>query len=287
MTKEKIVNLDDLQHLYDVFVFDIWGVIIKDDQSCYPNVVDNINKLAQKKPVYLLSNHPRPSYVTENRLNKFGLNIPIENILTSGDLTRKILQTGLQELGLKIDKPIIYHLDQKSNNDILDGMIIDVVNTPQEANILLLTVFTDNKSEINSIYQKLDKCLELNLPAICPNPDLYLGDYRYCAGFFAEYYKNNNGIMYYVGKPYKSMFDYMYSSIKQKTDPSKIILVGDTFHTDILGANNFGIKSALVLTGNAKLITKGKDCTLEEAIDALTEEAKNIQAFPTHFINLS
>ena len=220
-------------------------------------------------------------------MKKFGLNIAVENILTSGDLTRKMLQTGLKELGLKMNKPVIYHLDQTSNSDILNGMVVDVVHTPQEANILLLTVFTDNKSEIDSIYKKLDKCLEFNLPAICPNPDLYLGDYRYCAGFFAEYYKNNNGIMHYVGKPHRNMFDYMYGSIKQKADLSKIILIGDTFHTDILGANDFGINSALVLTGNSKLITKGKDSNINEEIAALMEEASNLKAFPTYFINLS
>ena len=196
------------------------------------------------------------------------------------------MSTKLKDLGVEVSRPSIYHLDQELNSDILSEINVDIVQEPEDADLMLLTVFTDNKSDINDIYKKLDRCLKLKLPGICANPDLYLGDYRYCAGFFAEYYKNNYGIMHYVGKPYKNMFDYMYNSIREKVDLSKVILIGDTFHTDILGANNFGIKSALVLTGNSELITKEKVVDVDKAIELLIAEAKRIKTLPTHFINL-
>jgi HAD superfamily hydrolase (TIGR01459 family) len=132
----------------------------------------------------------------------------------------------------------------------------------------------------------LDEALKYNLPAICPNPDLRLSDFRYCAGFFAEYYKNKGGIVHYVGKPYKNIFDYMYENIQEKVDLSKIILIGDTFYTDILGANNYGIKSGLVLTGNSKVLTKGKAQSENEEIAVLMEESKNYKATPDYFIHL-
>ena len=57
----------------------------------------------------------------------------------------------------------------------------------------------------------------------------------------------------YYGKPDVQMFLYAYDSLK-KDDPhldkSKILMVGDTLHTDILGGTKFGVDTVLVLSGN-------------------------------------
>ena len=55
------------------------------------------------------------------------------------------------------------------------------------------------------------------------------------------------------GKPDASMFAYAYNralELKPDLKKSDILFVGDTLRTDILGANDFGIDSALVLSGN-------------------------------------
>ena len=55
------------------------------------------------------------------------------------------------------------------------------------------------------------------------------------------------------GKPDSSMFAYAYNeALKVKSDLKKedILFVGDTLRTDIIGANNFGLDTALVLSGN-------------------------------------
>jgi ribonucleotide monophosphatase NagD (HAD superfamily) len=53
----------------------------------------------------------------------------------------------------------------------------------------------------------------------------------------------------YMGKPSKTF----YSSLPEATKVPKdtILMIGDTLETDILGAQNFGIDSLLVFTGNA------------------------------------
>ena len=54
------------------------------------------------------------------------------------------------------------------------------------------------------------------------------------------------------GKPDVPLFIYAYDKLSKLNNipKNKILMVGDTLHTDILGGNKFGIHTALVLSGN-------------------------------------
>ncbi len=56
----------------------------------------------------------------------------------------------------------------------------------------------------------------------------------------------------HFGKPDTQMFNFAFEDINRYSEYNKeeILMVGDTLHTDILGGNKFGIKTALVLSGN-------------------------------------
>lgn len=284
---KRITKILELADNYDVFLFDIWGVIVADDQNFYPGVIEAINELSKIKPVYLLSNSPRPRLVSATRLQALGLGIEEERIFTSGDLTRELLLEPKKAFDFDFDQLKLYHMEARRNKDILHNLDIDIVSHPSDANAMLLTLFTDVHEDVNPFYHQLDEALQYNLPIICPNPDLKLSDFRYCAGYFAEYYKSKSGIVHYIGKPYKNIFDYMYKNIQEKVDLSKIILIGDTFYTDILGANNYGIKSGLVLTGNSKVLTDAAFANSdEEKIKALMAQVNHYKATPDYYIHL-
>ena len=57
-------------------------------------------------------------------------------------------------------------------------------------------------------------------------------------------------------------------------------MIGDTFETDILGANRSGIDSALVLTGNSVKLHDQKKL-INDKLKALTIHARNIGIMPT------
>ena len=69
-----------------------------------------------------------------------------------------------------------------------------------------------------------------------------------CAGSFAKYYEEKGGDVLYHGKPHRPIYD-MAWSLLGKPDKSRIIAVGDSLHTDIQGANGFGIASLFNLVG--------------------------------------
>jgi phosphoglycolate phosphatase len=55
---------------------------------------------------------------------------------------------------------------------------------------------------------------------------------------------------YILGKPNKPMFDAVKEVVK--LEPSRTLMIGDSFSTDILFGNRFGMKTILVLSGIAK-----------------------------------
>ena len=57
-------------------------------------------------------------------------------------------------------------------------------------------------------------------------------------------------------------------------------MVGDTFETDILGANKAGIHSALVLTGNAAPFHNMHD-SIDNKLEALEQHAKEMGVMPS------
>ena len=50
----------------------------------------------------------------------------------------------------------------------------------------------------------------------------------------------------FCGKPFRAIFDLALSRLSPAPDPSRVLMVGDTLHTDILGARAMGFASALV-----------------------------------------
>ena len=107
----------------------------------------------------------------------------------------------------------------------------------------------------------MKEALELKIPIICANPDVEVienNHLRYCGGFIAAKYEKMGGIVHHYGKPHLAAFQEAFSrfekyGVKQR---NRILMIGDSLETDILGAQRAGIDSALVMTGNTELRLK-------------------------------
>lgn len=249
-------NLQSLLNHYQGFLFDIWGVI-HDGHHPYPGVVSLINDLiAENKQVIFLSNAPRPGHVLIQKLIDYGINIHRDNILSSGDVLRDQLKHFNDPVFTNLGKRF-YHLGAERNHDILDGLDVLVTENLEEAHFVLLTAYIDEEEDLNQHDAFLKKALDLNLPLICANPDKDVVNghkIRYCAGFLAEKYEKMGGKVHHYGKPHPAIFVNAIQLLKDRGvgERNKILMIGDTLETDILGAKNAGIDSALVLAGNAE-----------------------------------
>lgn len=295
MTNVKFVsNLQSIQNQYDGFLFDIWGVI-HDGHTAFPGAVSLINELIDKqKKIIFLSNAPRPGPVLIKKLKDLGIAVIPEMIYSSGDEFRKryiqdiqINHSSFQGLGRRF-----FHLGAERNTDILSNLTVDVTDRLEDAEFVLLTAYMDEDENLNQHDVFLKKALSLKLPFVCVNPDKAIDNgekLRFCAGVLAEKYEKMGGQCYYFGKPFPAVFESAIEIMKGSgvLDLRKILMIGDTLETDILGARNAGIDSALVFAGNAarlinlarseyKNVNKAKDN--EHYLQKLFEE-KNL--YPT------
>jgi HAD superfamily hydrolase (TIGR01459 family) len=250
-----LLGINSLISSYEAFFIDLWGVV-HDGISAYPGVVDCLNHLISlPKKVLFVSNSPRPGELNYLKLKDLGVNLTPEMMLTSGDLLRLHMKTADGPLFKKLG-PAFYHAGSERNHDLLSQLPLTPVASIEEADFVLFSAYADPEENIHAYDSFLEKILALNLPLVCANPDqiaIHGTKLRHCAGYFAHLYEKMGGQVYFYGKPQPLIFttalDLMASQgIKDK---SKILMVGDTIETDILGASQSGLHSALTLSGNA------------------------------------
>lgn len=254
MKLKKLPFLDIIK-AYDAIIFDIWGVIY-DGVEPYEGAVEIINDILNSaKKVVFLSNNPRPYSFNLNNFRKWGIEVEKAIIYTSGDAVREQLvnwnDPALKNIGRKI-----YHLGAERNADILSGLEVQVTESLEEADFLLLTAYCDEDEDFNRYDNLFKRALDLKIPAICANPDIYAqqgGLLRKCAGAFGKKFEDMGGIVYYYGKPDERVFNKVIDTYFQNIPKNKILMVGDTLETDVLGASRVGIDSVLLLTGNGRI----------------------------------
>lgn len=256
MNNIKILPIRDIVKLYDVLIFDVWGVV-HDGIAPYPGSIKFINEMIDdNKIVIFLSNNPRPGYLMNKQFSEFGLNMHKAITFTSGDAVREQLTLWNDEVFSTLGKKV-YHIGAENNQDILSGISVNITNDITQADFLLITAFIDSNQNLDLYDELLKKAVELNIPAVCANPDItaYSGhQIRYCAGNFAKQYESFGGKVHYYGKPDSKIYNTLISKYLFGYDRKKMLMIGDTMETDILGANKMNIDSALALTGNGEKI---------------------------------
>ena len=97
----------------------------------------------------------------------------------------------------------------------------------------------------------LKTMLELKTPLVCTNPDFQVdskGIMEMCGGTVAQLYQDMGGFVLRYGKPYNPI----YSNIVKKfkiTLPENVLVIGDSFNHDILGATKQGFDSLWIENG--------------------------------------
>jgi len=279
-------RLDEAIHEYDLILFDLWGVIIEGDNT-YPGVVEAINNMISRTNIMFLTNAPRPNFKVAENLRKWGITNATEDmVVTSGDIARQMIQAHRSNLGGKIPK--IYHLGEDRNEDILLNSKHELTQDLNSADILLLSLYRDDHEDINEFNQILKQAaLKKDLLTLCSNPDTTIpkhGTIRYCAGYFAEIIEKFGGEVVYTGKPKEVIYNFALQK-QQHIKKDRILMVGDTFETDILGANKVGIHSALVLSGNSVPFHNMHE-SMEDKLSALHKHAKKIDVMPSFITSI-
>jgi hypothetical protein len=244
-----VIKLLTLIDEYDLFLFDIWGVVLE-SEVIYDQALDVVNQIIDKKNVMFVSNAPRTKESTYTRLKNHGFNVDRNMIMTAGELTKNILSSPQNYFG--VTNPKIYNFGLEHHQELWQGFNLETTPNLEDADLMVISLNIMEKDLKPESYDLIKKAVELNIPALCSNNDRVAttpDGISYCAGHFAEQFEKFGGKVLYIGKPFEPIFQ---ESLKNYPNipKNRILMIGDTIDTDILGAHNIGIHSALVTTGN-------------------------------------
>jgi len=244
----------------DAIVFDIDGVWVIDNRPM-PGSLALLNGLRRKKIHFsLLTNDANRSTMEKSgSLRKCGLDFSPEEIVSCGDGLSAFVEQ--QQLGGKLffvmgdlgkpcfgEKAGLLVTRELAKLPFCKGVIVGEDNYDWEAVI---------NAVINHFIEAPEKLL------VVPNPDEFYprnaGKIQMAAGAVARFMLralNAYGTTLeplYLGKPYAPIFEHSHSQLEKRSgktiDHSRVMMIGDHLESDILGANNFGYRSGLLLSG--------------------------------------
>lgn len=245
-----INGLSEVAEQYDAFIIDIFGVI-HDGIKPFANTNETVKALRDAgKDICLLSNSPRRTEHALDYMQHIGVDCrPFDHIMTSGEATYKALRERNDPFHAGCGNDC-WFIGNRFYED-LGNLDLNFVDGPENASFILNCIPGTEDSEIEILKQQLAIAVSKDMPMVCANPDLVvnIGDSQHeCAGTFAALYEQMGGRVVYHGKPHAPVYERCYDLLG-RPDKSRICAIGDALHTDISGANQFGIDSIFNLVG--------------------------------------
>lgn len=140
---------------------------------------------------------------------------------------------------------------------IFEGSDFEETFTIDEADFVYLKVpriHGEDQTDPAKFRDELVYLRGYNLPLVCANPDRFAQEGNpprlvVRQGSLASIYEQLGGQVFYIGKPHPKSFEVAMRSFEKHSiyHRDDVIMVGDTPETDIRGAFNFGMKTALVI----------------------------------------
>ncbi|WP_236545127.1 HAD-IIA family hydrolase [Tropicimonas marinistellae] len=239
-------NLSQLLDAYDVFLLDAFGVLNIGDEAI-PGAADRIAAIqASGKRAMVLTNAASvPSAALVRKYERLGFRFNAEDVVSSRDVLISALRGEVRRRwGVMADAAL-----QDGDLDWLDAVYLEDRPAEYEAvdGFLMLgsAGWTENRQALlEAALQKRSR------PVWVGNPDIVAPrHYGFSVepGFFAHRLADRVAVRpRFFGKPFPGIFEESFARLGDGLDKCRTIMVGDSLHTDILGARNAGIASALV-----------------------------------------
>lgn len=288
----------DLQSVckpFDGILLDAYGVFWGgNDVGVLPGCKATMERLvAEGKIVGILSNSTQLAKNEIEKLKKHGLiqGKHFHFFITSGTVANRIFLAGDLSFPTPNKKFYLFgtsHPKFSSHQAIFEGTRFQETPDLHQADFIYISIpHIDGNDQTNPYLFKeyVESFKDVKIPMVCVNPDHFAHEGNppravVRQGSIAAMHEEQGGQVYYIGKP----SDKMYAAAReffldfQISDLKKILMVGDTPETDIRGARNFGMSSALIMkTGMTadRIVHRG----LEGALRDL-----HVDDFPDFFI---
>lgn len=246
MTTE-LLGFKDIVDSYDMFIFDIWGVV-HNGYKHYPHVVETLRFLNQnKKVVCFLSNSPKKGVNIQRDLDKFGVSEDLYSfVYTAGDSFWNSFYTVYK----KTTQNAWFVVDDANtvSRDIFVDHGMNLVDELSLANNVVVASVNEQDFGLDKYKDFIVTCIKNNINVYSMNADAHVVSkngplMRPAQLMFALDSVGVNTIQH--GKPSVSIFNELFSLVPG-VPKNKCLMVGDSFSTDVTGAKAAGIDSVLV-----------------------------------------
>lgn len=254
-----LIDFKSIATNYKTIFFDAFGVL-KNHQGLIPGIEKTFQFLAENEiHYYIITNDASrgPLELAKAYQDRGLTYITEDKIISSGMLAREYLK-------LKVKRGTVAYLGTLQSVHYLETLGLKAtslrdLDLEQGEEISALVFLDDEGFDWNQDINKAVNLLRLhNIPVIVSNTDRYYPvskrEVAIAIGGIANMVEDIVGKSFIrFGKPDAQMFIFAYEhSVDQggTGDKNKILMVGDTLSTDILGGNKFGLDTVLVLTGN-------------------------------------
>src|SRR5580698_584530 len=242
-------GLSEIAETYDALLCDVWGVV-HNGRERFAEACAALSRFrAERGPVILISNAPRPAADVLPQLDALGVpRAAFTAMVTSGDATRALLAERAPgpawAIGPDRDAPLYEGLDLTFSG-------------PEDAVFISCTGPTDDTVETPEDYrERLTLCASRGLTMICANPDRVVqrGDQLiYCGGALADLYAGLDGPVVVAGKPYAPIYALSLTDaaahLGRPLERGRVLCIGDGVATDLGGAANQGLDALFIAHG--------------------------------------
>ena len=247
---DRAPDLTALLDRFDIFLLDAFGVL-NVGETAIPGAVAHVAALqAAGRHVMVVSNAAGyPKRFLMARLHRLGFAFAPDQVLSSRDVLLATLRhEAPRRWGLMAEAQ--YGLEE------MDGLEATILADDPETYDSAQGFALLGSGGWSDRYQSLlTASLRRNpRPVLVGNPDIVApreGGLSLEPGHFAHRLADETGITpRFFGKPHPAIFDMALALARAArpdvTDPARIVMVGDTLHTDILGGAAAGLKTALI-----------------------------------------
>lgn len=240
-----VPNLDSLTDEIDTFLLDAFGVL-NIGETAIAGVPERVAGLQEAgKRVIVVSNAAgQPHADLMAKYTRLGYNFAPEDVITS---RKTILHALASEPARKWG---LMATESLGRADLEDLDVTFLAQDPRDydaaAAFLLLgaAMWTDERQQL------LETSLKRNpRPVYVGNPDIVAPrehGFSIEPGHYAHRLADATGsAVIFFGKPFGNIFDLALARLGT-FDPARTVMVGDSLHTDILGGQAAGLKTALI-----------------------------------------
>lgn len=239
-------SLAEITDRFDTFLLDAFGVL-NIGESAIPGVVERVEDLrAMGKRVMVLTNAAgRPRSALERKYAKLGHSFASDEIVSSRSVV-------LEAVRAEPDRywGVMAPGDKRSQE--LDGLnavfLADEVEAYRNVDAFLMLGAAEWTEERQALLA--DALIKRPREVWVGNPDIVAPretGFSVEPGFYAHRLADNTGVEpRFFGKPFANIYDVAFARLGDEVDRDRVLMVGDSLHTDILGAQTAGVASALI-----------------------------------------